>query len=215
VLVLSVVRAEHATLYAAAVQELRRSRHETTVASRAPGSLGRFENLNAMLGEYDLDSFDWLLLLDDDVRLPRGFLDGMLHQAERHGLALAQPAHRIRSHGAWRVTRRRALSATRETAFVEIGPVTALARETFSVLLPFPKLRMGWGLDAHWSALARMHGWAIGVIDVLPIAHRASPAASAYSRDDAIAEARAFLAEHPYLPATELQRTLAVHRRCA
>jgi hypothetical protein len=113
------------------------------------------------------------------------------------------------------VTRGRALSATRETAFVEIGPVTALAHETFAVLLPFPELRMGWGLDAHWSALAQTHGWAIGIIDVLPIAHRASPAASAYSREEAIAEARTFLAEHAYLPASELQRTLAVHRRCA
>jgi hypothetical protein len=103
----------------------------------------------------------------------------------------------------------------RETAFVEIGPVTALHRETFAALLPFPPLRMGWGLDAHWSALAREHGWRIGVVDVLPIAHRAAPAAASYSRAEAVAEARSFLAEHPYLPASELQRTLAVHRRCA
>jgi GT2 family glycosyltransferase len=215
VLVLSVVRPEHARTYAAAVRELRRSRHETTLASRAPGSLGRFENLNLLLGEHELDAFDWLLLVDDDVRLPRGFLDGLLHQAERHGLRLAQPAHRIRSHGAWSVTRRRALSVARETTFVEIGPVTALARETFTVLLPFPPLRMGWGLDAHWSALAQTHGWPIGVIDVLTIAHRAGPAASTYSRAEAVAEARAFLAERPYLPASELRRTLAIHRRCA
>jgi hypothetical protein len=74
---------------------------------------------------------------------------------------------------------------------------------------------MGWGLDAHWSALARASGWRIGVIDVLPVAHRIAPAAATYSREQAVAEARSFLSEHPYLPATELQRTLAVHRRCA
>jgi hypothetical protein len=113
------------------------------------------------------------------------------------------------------VTRRRFGSATRETAFVEIGPVTAVHRDTFATLLPFPPLRMGWGLDAHWSALARANGWPIGVIDVLPVAHRIAPAATTYSREQAVAEARSFLAEHPYLPATELQRTLAVHRRCA
>ncbi|HUB75575.1 MAG TPA: hypothetical protein VL977_00900, partial [Solirubrobacteraceae bacterium] len=82
-------------------------------------------------------------------------------------------------------------------------------------LVPFPPLRMGWGLDAHWAWLARERGWRLGIVDALPIAHRAAPAASAYSREQAVAEARAFLSQHRYLPAGELQRTLAVHRRCA
>ena len=72
---------------------------------------------------------------------------------------------------------------------------------------------MGWGLDLHWAALAREHGWRCGVLDAVAIGHRAAPAAAAYSREAAVAEARAFLAEHPYLPADELQRTLATHRR--
>ena len=215
VLVISVARPEHRGTYDAAVAELRRTRHSLTVAVRETGERGRFENLNLLLEQHEVDAFDWLLLLDDDVVLPRGFLDGLINQAERHALRLAQPAHRIRSHAAWRVTRRHAFSAVRETAFVEIGPVSALARETFAALLPFPALKMGWGLDAHWSALARQNGWRIGVVDLLPIAHRSAPAAVNYSRADAVAEARAFLAQHPYLPASELQRTLAVHRRCA
>jgi GT2 family glycosyltransferase len=215
VLVISASRPQHAMTYDAAIAELRRTRHSLTVAVRDAGTLGRFENFNLLLAAQPLQRFDWLLLLDDDVALPSGFLDGLIHQAERHGLRLAQPAHRLRSHAAWRVTRRRFGSATRETAFVEIGPVTAVHRDTFATLLPFPPLRMGWGLDAHWSALARANGWPIGVIDVLPVAHRIAPAATTYSREQAVAEARSFLAEHPYLPATELQRTLAVHRRCA
>jgi GT2 family glycosyltransferase len=215
VLVISVARAKHRATYDAAVKELRRSRHVLTIRECEAGELGRFENLNRLLAEQPIDAFDWLLLLDDDVALPRGFLDGLLNQAERHELRLAQPAHRIRSHAAWRVTRRRAFSAARETAFVEIGPVTALHRETFAALLPFPPLRMGWGLDAHWSAVARARGWRIGVIDAVPIAHRSAPAAAAYSREAAVAEAREFLERNPYLPASELQRTLVVHRRCA
>jgi hypothetical protein len=101
----------------------------------------------------------------------------------------------------------------RETCFVEIGPVTAFARCTFSTLLPFPELRMGWGLDVHWAALAREHGWRCGVIDAVAIRHRAAPAASAYSREQALSEARAFLERRPYLSANEVQRTLATHRR--
>ena len=41
----------------------------------------------------------------------------------------------------------------RETAFVEIGPVTAFHRDTFATLLPFPDVGMGWGLDVHWAAV--------------------------------------------------------------
>ncbi|MGA2471572.1 MAG: glycosyltransferase family 2 protein [Solirubrobacteraceae bacterium] len=213
VLVICAWRQARAATYDAAIAELRRSRHSLTLAARDVGTLGRFENFNELLAGQDLSRFDWLLLLDDDVVLPRGFLDGLIHQAERHELRLAQPAHRIRSHSAYRVTRRRAHSAVRETAFVEIGPVTALHRETFGKLVPFPPLRMGWGLDAHWSAIAREQGWPIGVIDALPVAHRVAPAAALYSREAAVSEAREFLAEHPYLPQTELQRTFAVHRR--
>ena len=58
---------------------------------------------------------------------------------------------------------------------------------------------MGWGLDVHWAALAREHGWRCGVVDAVAIRHRAAPAGAAYAREAAIAEARAFLAERPYL----------------
>ncbi|MCA1689738.1 MAG: glycosyltransferase [Actinobacteria bacterium] len=215
VLVLTVVRPEHAGLRARAAAELRRSPHEVTLAACPPGGRGKFENLGTLLVAHPPDGYDWLLVLDDDVELPRGFLEHFLGLAERFDLRLAQPAHRHCSHAAWRLTRRRPGSLVRETRFVEIGPVTALHRETFAALLPFPNLRMGWGLDAHWAAVAARHGWRLGVVDATPIGHRARPAGDAYSRAQAIDEARAFLAARPYLPAAESQRTLAVHRRCA
>ncbi len=120
------------------------------------GGRGKFENLNLLLERRPADGFDWLLAVDDDVALPRGFLDGFVFLAERFDLAMAQPAHRWRSHAAWNVTRRRPFSLVRETAFVEIGPLCALRLRHFETLLPFPPLRFGWGLDAHWSALARV-----------------------------------------------------------
>jgi hypothetical protein len=72
---------------------------------------------------------------------------------------------------------------------------------------------MGWGLDAHWAALADEHGWRCGVTDAVAIRHRAAPAAEAYSRAAAIAEAREFLAERPYVSAPEAKRTVTTHRR--
>jgi GT2 family glycosyltransferase len=191
--------------------ELERSQHDVTVVTGLPGARGKFENLNALLAGQDLERVDWLLVTDDDVVLPAGFLDRFLALAERVGLRLAQPAHRLTSHAAWPVTRRRPASLVRETQFVEIGPVTAFHRDTFGVLLPFPDLRMGWGLDVHWAALAREHGWPIGVVDATPILHTV-PSADTYPRDAAAEEARAFLAGRAYVPRDEADRTLRTHR---
>jgi GT2 family glycosyltransferase len=215
VLVLQVERAEHADLAARARAELARSRHGVELRIGGPEDRGKFENLNRLLGERSIDDRDWLLVLDDDVELPRGFLDRFVFLCERFSLQLAQPAHRLNSHAAWPQTRRRPGSVVRETRFVEIGPVTAFANATFATLLPFPALRMGWGLDAHWGALAREHGWRCGVTDAVAIRHRAAPAAETYSREAAISEARTFLAGRPYVRAEDAKRTVTTHRRLA
>jgi GT2 family glycosyltransferase len=216
VLVLGIERPEYGALAQKIRRELLRSRHDVELHTGPPGDLGKFENLNLLLasavGGSSIPGHDWLLVIDDDVELPRNFLDRFLFLAERFSLDLAQPAHHLSSHAAWPLTRRRPGSVVRETEFVEIGPVTAFARSTFSTLLPFPSLRMGWGLDLHWAALAREHAWRCGVVDATAIGHRVAPAANAYSREVAVAEARAFLAEHPYLRADEAQHTLATHR---
>lgn len=211
VLAIGVEREDRANLMPQARAELARSRHDVEVATCGVGGRGKFENLNALLDAHPLAERDWLLVLDDDVALPRGFLDRFLFLAERFELKLAQPAHRRRSHAAWRVTRRRAGSVARETGFVEIGPVCAFHRDTFATLLPYPELQAGWGLDAHWAALARERGWRIGVVDATPIRHVLRPIADSYRRADAMAEAQAFLAQRPYVTAAEAQRTLATH----
>jgi hypothetical protein len=213
VLALGVVRPQNAPAAAAIRRELGRSRHDVQLHTCPAGDRGRFENLGVLLRAHPPEGFDWLLVVDDDVQLPDGFMDRFVFACERFDLSLAQPAHRLDSHAAWAVTRRRPGSVARETSFVEIGPVTAFAARTFSELLPFPPLRMGWGLDVHWAAVARAHGWRCGVVDAVAIRHRTAPAASAYSREQAVAEARTFLADRPYVPAYEAQRTLATHRR--
>jgi hypothetical protein len=195
----------------AARTELERSRHDVEIWTAPPGARGKFENLNVLLAAHPPDGFDWVIVIDDDVALPHGFLDRFLHVAEAAGLKLAQPAHRLNSHAAWAITRRRPGVSARETTFVEIGPLTAFHRDTFTTLLPLPELRMGWGLDAHWAAVAREHGWPIGIIDATPVGHTIAPAGAGYGREEAVAEARAFLADRPYVRRDEV-RTVAVHR---
>jgi GT2 family glycosyltransferase len=211
VLVLGVDRPQEPGRMAAALAELERSHQSVTVDLAHAGTRGKFENLNALLALHDLAEFDWLVVLDDDVDLPHGFLDLFLHAAEQAGLRLAQPAHRLQSHAAWAVTRRRPGAIARETNFVEIGPVTAFHRDTFATLLPFPELRMGWGLDVHWAAVASEHGWPIGVVDATPVGHTLRPAGEAYPRREAVAEARRFLEGRPYVRRDQV-RTLRVHR---
>jgi len=183
-----------------------------TAATHMSG--GKFENLNLLLAAAPpLSEYDWLLVVDDDVSLPPRFLDRYIALCERLGLDLSQPAQSMRSHAAWRVTRRRAFSLARVTEHVEIGPVTAFSAPVAEALTPFPQLRFGWGLDNHWGAVARERGWRLGVVDSLPVRHETQPVAAMYTHDEARAEAQAFLGDRPYLTKSEAQRTLRTIRR--
>jgi hypothetical protein len=178
---------------------------------------GKFENLNLLLAAARRApaEVDWLLSVDDDVLLPPRFLDRMIGVCERLGFALAQPAQTLASHAAWPVTRRRPLAVARRTPFVEIGPVTVFRADASRELTPFPALRYGWGLDLHWAALAGERGWPLGVVDALPVRHDARAIAGAYRFEDAVAEARGFLAELPFLPSAAAHRSIASYRRLA
>lgn len=212
ILVLAIERQDMPGLLGRARTEIGRSRHAVTFATTPMGSRGKFENINQLLSQHAPAGYDWLILLDDDVHLPPCFLDVFLFLVERFDLSIAQPAHRHYSHAAWSVTRRRRSTIVRETAFVEIGPLVAFHARTFERLLPFPPLRVGWGLDSYWSALARERGWRIGVVDATPIEHALRPVAASYDRSQAIAEARLFLVGRPYVTRGEAAQTLAAYR---
>jgi hypothetical protein len=212
VVVAGVARPELASVSDAIAAELARSRHEVTLAFTpgTPGA-GKWANLRAALAAHTLDGSDWLIIADDDVVLPPGFLDAFVLLAERFGLALAQPAHAFASHAAWPVTRRRPGVLARRTRFVEIGPVTAIHATAFGVVLPFPDLAMGWGLDAHWSAQTAAAGLALGVVDATPIRHL-RPIAATYPRAAAEEEAARFLANRPYVTRAQAAETLSAWR---
>jgi hypothetical protein len=199
------------TLALGAVEGPERALAEHTVLERLGG--GKFGNLNQVLERTGRRDFDWILVVDDDLVLPRRFLDRFVALCERFALDLAQPAQTLRSHSAWRVTRRRPASLVRETRFVEIGPLTAFGRRAAAELLPFPELRFGWGIDLHWAALAEERGWRLGVVDATPVRHESATVGSAYPRADAEVEAAEFLASRPHLPASRAGEVLAVHRR--
>lgn len=183
--------------------QLRSTRHDVELDVQPIDARGKYRRLTAMLEAHDLPTYDHVLLVDDDVDLPRGFMDRFLWAVERAGLLLAQPAHRRHSHAAWPVTRRRLPWAARRTHFVEIGPITLMRGAALERLVPFPEdLGMGWGLDVYWGAIARDAGWPIGVVDAVPLLHR-HPVAGGYGREDVVEQARRFLAGRPYVTRDE------------
>jgi GT2 family glycosyltransferase len=212
VLVAGVTRPELQPTADAIATELARSRHDVAL-HLAPGEpgLGKWANLRATLAAHPPDTSDWLVIVDDDVVLPAGFLDAFLCVAEHFGFALAQPAHAFASHAAWPVTRRHPGAIARRTRFVEIGPITAVHARGFPALLPFPDLEMGWGLDTHWSAAAADAGLQLGIVDVTPIRHL-RPIAATYPRAAAEGEAERFLANRPYVTRDQAGETLATYR---
>ena len=194
------------------VRRLRTSRHDLTVVLAPLGDRGKFQNINAGLLDVDADAHDWLIVVDDDIDLPPGFLDRFLCVAELAGLAVCQPAHRFFSYTSREVTQRVWNSLARVTGFVECGPITAFHRTVFRHCLPFPDTRWAWGIDVLWSELASRHGFAMGVVDATPIGHLREVAAS-YGRDAAIEEGHRLLARHGVRrDSREMLRTIGVIR---
>jgi hypothetical protein len=194
------------------LDELRASSHDVAVSAGSTDELkgGKFENLAELLA--GRERADWTVVVDDDIRLPRNFLDGFIALAEAFEFELAQPAQTLASHAAWPSARRVPFSVARQTNFVEIGPVTVFGPLAAATFLPPPRLKMGWGLDLHWGAIAQERGWKLGVIDALPVRHESRPVGGSYSADQATAEAQRFLAGKPYIDAADAGRTLAEHR---
>ncbi|WP_213804058.1 glycosyltransferase [Granulicella sp. dw_53] len=169
------------------------SRHEvTTRAATLHEGKGKFQNINLALQEMDLNGYDWLVVLDDDVALPPNFLDTFLYLADRAELKICMPAHRFYSYQSYAVTQRRWNSLVRTTRFVECGPITAFRRDVFAHVLPFPELRWAWGTDLAWSEHGKRQSFQIGIVDGAPIAHL-RPVAASYESRDARLEGEAYL----------------------
>jgi len=164
-----------------------------------PAPMPRCSLLNRLLGGFE--SFDWVVVVDDDVELPPGFLDAALSLAERHDLALCQPARTADSFSDHPIVTCQPGLSARQTRFVEIGPCVLMRRDAAASLLPFEEAAgMGWGLDFVWPAIMDARGLRMGILDAVPIAHRLRRPVSGYSWATADEEMRRTLARHAHLP---------------
>lgn len=162
----------------------------------------KFDLVNAV--SKDAAEFDVVIVTDDDILLPSGFLDDFLHLVERFDFALAQPARTLSSDLSHPITQQALGLLARQTRFVEIGPLFVVRRDAIPLLIPFDiRSAMGWGLDFVWPAIIAGAGLRMGMIDATPVEHGFRPAVSHYQRADAMVAQRGFLASTPHLGQSE------------
>ncbi|WP_178298019.1 hypothetical protein [Nitrosospira sp. Nsp11] len=160
----------------------------------------KFLLLNQLLQKIDLYDFEYVIVSDDDIQLPAGFVDRYLAMVSRYNLAVAQPA---RTHDSyidhWFVEQLDGIDA-RRTRFVEIGPLFSLHRSAFDYFLPFDEASpMGWGNDFVWPVLAEKHGLRMGIVDAVPVAHDFRKPVAYYDHGTSAKHMNKYLAERPHL----------------
>lgn len=162
----------------------------------------KFSLLNGILA--DASDFGAVFIMDDDVILPRGFLDRYLSLAIKYRFALSQPARTLDSYIDHNFTMQMPGLVARSTRFVEIGPVFCVRREAFDLILPFDaQSPMGWGLDFVWPARIEQSGKRMGIIDALPVSHSLRKPVTNYSRDMVEREMSKLLSENDNLTRAE------------
>jgi hypothetical protein len=164
----------------------------------------KFALLNRVLGREELDRHEFVVVCDDDIELPEGFLDRYLDLVTRFDLALAQPA---RTHDSyidhWFVEQLDGLEA-RRTRFVEIGPLFSMRRDAARHLLPFSEeSAMGWGYDFVWPVVMEAAGLRMGIVDATPVAHRLRKPVAYYDHASASRAMNAFLSTRSHLSREE------------
>ena len=179
---------------------LQRAHTARVVMQRVP----KFRLLNELLRDVDLQSFDHLLVCDDDVRLPLGFTDAFIGWQQRLGFGLAQPARTLNSYIDHPIVRVRPWLHARRTRFVEIGPMFCLQRCLFDVLLPFDESTpMGWGYDLVWPLQVERAGATMGVIDATPLDHSLRGRGEAYAWEKERQAMADYLSRRPHLHGRE------------
>lgn len=162
------------------VNGLEEMRRWTTL--NAPEPVPKFTLINRLIATLQLANFSHLIVTDDDIEIPPGFIDDFIGLQDHYGFALAQPARTLESNIDHPVTLESHARMARQTRFVEIGPLFCVASAAFPLIVPFDEsFPMGWGLDHVWPIQLEQKGLSMGIIDRRPVHHRFRPLGSTYS----------------------------------
>jgi hypothetical protein len=170
----------------------------------SPTPVPKYALLNRVLGGVDLDTYRFVVVVDDDIEIGSEFLDRFLEYQIEYNLALAQPARTHDSYIDHYFVAQLLGVAARWTRFVEIGPVLSLRRDAFAHLLPFEEdAPMGWGLDFVWPVQLESRGCRLGIVDAAPVKHALRKPVTTYDYGETNTEMSRFLGEREHLARDE------------
>lgn len=162
----------------------------------------KFTLINQLLSGVELGAYDYIAVCDDDIVLPADFADRYLRIVGKRRFDLSQPARTHESYTDHYFVNQLLGIESRQTRFVEIGPMFVLSRNACAALLPLDEASpMGWGCDFVWPVLCEKHHLTQGIVDAVPITHNLRKPVAFYSYDEAHRTQHAFLSTRKHLPA--------------
>lgn len=174
-------------------------------------STPKFQIIETLLAQENLADYDYLLLCDDDVVLPRQFLDSFIALQERLGFAIAQPARTSNSYIDHPIVEQQRGVLARQTLFVEIGPVVSFHKSVYDLVFPFDLTSpMGWGYENVWSYLLTQRNMKMGIIDGVPVDHSLRAPVAHYSWTEADQGRKRLFEKHKHFPTDKCMRVLEV-----
>jgi hypothetical protein len=175
------------------------------------GKKPKYEIMNELISAEDLSQYEYLLMTDDDVVLPEGFLDECITLQDGLKFAIAQPARTPNSHIDHPIVEQHSGIQARETLFVEIGPVVSFHRSVYDCIFPFDLTSpMGWGYENVWSNLVRERKLKMGIIDNTPVDHSMRKPVENYDWNKVDQERGEYLRRHNHIPLEDCFTTLNV-----
>jgi hypothetical protein len=171
----------------------------------------KYVAVNELLDHCDLSELDYLLVCDDDIVLPSGFIDRFIDVQSALGFVLAQPSRSRASTYDHEIVRQCPNVIARQTLFVESGPCFSVHRSIFELILPFDLASpMGWGYEYVWAHRLAANELRMGIIDATPVEHRLRPTAANYDWWTAYEQQQKLLATHAHLSQQECHSVLKV-----
>lgn len=181
---------------------------QVTVESLQSG-VPKFILLNRLLKREALGEYDFVIVCDDDISLPQGFLADYLNLVMKYDFALAQPARTHNSYIDHSIVEQLDGLAARRTRFVEIGPLFSVRKDIYPVIFPFDESAyMGWGYDFVWPCLVEKMGLRMGIVDAAPVEHSMRAPVRNYSYEDADRSQSEYMSKNPHLSKHEAFRIL-------
>lgn len=142
----------------------------------------KFDSVEKIIKKEFKSYHDYVIIIDDDVKLPLGFFDKYFKIVNGFNLIVSQPAVSYDSNEpVGKVSKQIAQSIVHLSSFIETGPVTCFERKAVSVCPFSGGSPMGWGLDFVWAYICRENGWRMGVVDFVPVQHKIRKVAEYYA----------------------------------